>query len=136
MRNKSFSGEYDFLSNFYKCNIEIDGLKFKNTESAFQSYKDLSRQNDFEILDARTAKFLGRQVDLRNDWDLVKDDIMYKVVKAKFQQNEELLERLKATGNMLLIEGNDWHDNYWGDCTCNKCKHIKGKNKPSNLSHT
>ena len=104
-------------------------MKFKNTESAFQSYKDLSRQNDFEILDARTAKFLGRQVDLRNDWDLVKDDIMYKVVKAKFQQNEELLERLKATGNMLLIEGNDWHDNYWGDCTCNKCKHIKGKNK-------
>ena len=31
-------------------------------------------------------------------------------------------------GIILLIEGNTWHDNYWGDCSCNRCKSKSGEN--------
>ena len=42
---------------------------------------------------------------------------------AKFTQNEELKEKLLATENEELVEGNTWHDTYWG--VCNR----RGKNK-------
>jgi predicted NAD-dependent protein-ADP-ribosyltransferase YbiA (DUF1768 family) len=28
---------------------------------------------------------------------------------------------LLATGDRDLIEGNTWHDNFWGVCSCPKC---------------
>lgn len=39
---------------------------------------------------------------------------MYAVVRAKFSQNPDLLQRLIDTGDMELTEGNRWHDRYWG----------------------
>ena len=53
----------------------------------------------------------------------VKDQIMYEIVLNKFSQNEELREKLIATGDEYLAEGNTWHDTYWGVCNG------KGKNK-------
>lgn len=41
---------------------------------------------------------------------------MVDIVRAKFTQNKELAKRLKATGDKTLIEGNYWHDTYWGVC--------------------
>ena len=46
----------------------------------------------------------------------------------KFGQNNDLREKLFKTGDLLLVEGNYWHDNYWGDCFCDKCKGRKGEN--------
>ena len=31
--------------------------------------------------------------------------------------------------DIMLIEGNYWHDNYWGNCLCPKCKEIEGQNQ-------
>ena len=50
----------------------------------------------------------------RADWEQVKYDIMEQIVRAKFTQNEELREKLHATGNSELIEGNTWGDTCWG----------------------
>jgi hypothetical protein len=41
----------------------------------------------------------------------------------------ELREWLVATYPIPLVEGNYWHDNYWGDCSCNKCQATPGINK-------
>ena len=54
---------------------------------------------------------------------------MYDVCVAKFTMNESLKERLLATGDEELVEGNEWHDNYWGNCTCDNCKDIPGRNQ-------
>jgi hypothetical protein len=48
-------------------------------------------------------------------------------VKEKFK-DETLKEMLLMTENKKIIEGNYWHDNFWGQCTCEKC-FGKGKNK-------
>ncbi|MGX8680786.1 MAG: NADAR family protein, partial [bacterium] len=60
------------------------------------------------------AKKKGRRVLLRDDWEQVKDRIMEEIVLAKFQQNPELKAQLLATGDAMLEEGNQWHDDYWG----------------------
>ena len=39
---------------------------------------------------------------------------MYDIVKCKFSMNDGLKEKLLATGNVMLIEGNNWNDTYWG----------------------
>ena len=112
----SFRGEYSFLSNFYVCPVEIDGLKFNSSEAAFQSFKDLSKQRMFTCLTAKNAKSFGRKVTLREDWDKIKIVVMYNVVKAKFTQNPSLARRLLETGDTRLIEGNTWYDTYFGVC--------------------
>ncbi len=53
-------------------------------------------------------------LEYREDWDMVKQDIMYGIIRAKFTQNPDLCDKLLATGALMLIEGNDWDDRYWG----------------------
>lgn len=113
----NFRGKYFFLSNFYMAPVIWDGSHFTNNEAAFQSAKLTSRikRNElFSEADPRTAKRLGRKVQLRPDWEEVKYDIMYEIVKAKFTQNEDLKEKLLATGDEYLEEGNNWGDKVWG----------------------
>ena len=41
---------------------------------------------------------MGRHLSpLRKDWDIIKKEIMYKAVKAKFEQNEDLRKLLIST---------------------------------------
>ena len=70
----------------------------------------------------------GRHIELRGDWEQVKDNIMYEIVKDKFTRNSNLKSLLLKTNSSILIEGNWWHDNYWGDCYCEKCQNKEGKN--------
>lgn len=113
---KEFRGKYYFLSNFSESKIELNGITFLNGEAAFHSFKDIQRQSEFSDLDPSLAKKKGRHVKLRGDWEEVKDDIMYQVVKAKFTQNEDLKQKLMSTGEEYLEEGNTWGDTYWGVC--------------------
>lgn len=109
-----FDGKNSFLSNFEHSPIELRGFKFANGEAAFQGFKDMSRTAEFENLTPSEAKRLGRQVSLRPDWEQVKYGVMYEVVYSKFSQNDDLKDKLLATGNRLLVEGNWWNDKIWG----------------------
>ena len=120
----SFRGDYEFLSNFYPCEIimgfgpEQSTFIFQNAEAAFQAhkspiYEDLSK---FENITGAQAKKLGRNVNLREDWNDVKVDIMRHVVLEKFIQNPDLAVKLMGTGTRKLVEGNDWNDTFWGVC--------------------
>lgn len=109
-----FRGKYYFLSNFYESPVTWNELTYLNNEAAFQSAKTFSDRECFTNLDPSSAKKLGRKVQLRNDWESVKDDVMYEICKAKFSQSVELKNRLLATGNEYLEEGNTWGDKIWG----------------------
>lgn len=111
-----FRGEYAFLSNFFESEIFCWGYRYRNAEAAFQSMKDPIRAEMFEGMNAKAAKKLGRKVRLRADWEEVKEWFMYTVCLAKFTQNPELGEKLLATGDRELIEGNTWGDTEWGVC--------------------
>jgi predicted NAD-dependent protein-ADP-ribosyltransferase YbiA (DUF1768 family) len=39
------------------------------------------------------------------------------VIAAKFQNDgSQITQKLLATGNAILIEGNTWGDTFWGQC--------------------
>lgn len=60
------------------------------------------------------AKSLGRSCDLRDDWEMVKLDVMAAVVRAKFTLDRAEGKLLIATNDALLIEGTWWRDDVWG----------------------
>ena len=112
----SFRGEYFFLSNFYDAPVEYNGIKYRNNEAAFQAQKCTSEEykKSFSNLTASEAKRDGRRCILRKDWEDIKINIMYEIVRAKFTQNRDLTDKLLATGDAYLIEGNNWGDRVWG----------------------
>jgi ribA/ribD-fused uncharacterized protein len=92
---------------------------YKSVEHAFQASKATNERDRAYVADAPTAaeaKKRGRDVALKPDWDEVKMLIMAELVYLKFAQNLDLMEKLAATGEAELIEGNWWGDTYWGVC--------------------
>lgn len=125
-----FDDKHDFLSNFHPCNFKLNGYWFISAEHAYQLFKTEDMFQQRIILQTRTpvdARRMGRLVNLRGDWEDVKVGIMKKVVAAKFS-DQYLKIKLKATGDEQLIEDNYWHDNFWGDCNCQKCFNTPGEN--------
>lgn len=107
------------LDNFYPCTVEYEGLRYKNSEAAFQSakHKNSMRRIPFTKMDASTSKAIGknkRLTVLRSDWEQVKDKVMYDIVKDKMERNPEILALLLSTGDRHIEEGNTWGDEYWG----------------------
>lgn len=118
-----FKDRYLFLSNFYQSKFPFDNIEWKSVEHAFQANKTIPVNK--EIINAKNpaiAKKLGSEVNLRPDWNKIKLKLMYDLVYAKFSQSNELAMKLINTGNSVLTEDNYWHDNFWGSCSCNKCK--------------
>lgn len=111
-----FRGKYYFLSNFYNAPVTYEGITYQNNESAFQSAKVISHdiRLKFANLDPSSAKRKGRHIQLRYDWEKVKFNIMYEIVKTKFTQNKDLQNKLLATEGEELQEGNTWGDRIWG----------------------
>lgn len=127
----SFRGKYRFLSNFFTCNITSKDGQWASAEHYYQSRKFLNPKIREKIRKEKypwIAKRLGKSIPLRKDWDQIKNNIMFETLRLKFDQNIDIQRKLMLTGEEELIEGNMWHDNYWGNCNCPECSHIIGKN--------
>lgn len=109
---------YDFLSNFYRSTIWIDGQSWPTIEHAYQAHKTLDLKERETIRNAKDpaiAKRLGRGVTLRGDWDAVKVDLMRSFVRKKFE-SPFLADLLAKTGDLELVHTNSWNDRVWGVC--------------------
>lgn len=125
-----FDGQYAFLSNFYDSMICHEYIFYPTVEHYFQAMKSTDLKTRKWIADASTpgeAKRRGRTIQLRLDWEEVKEQVMLDGLRLKFKI-PAMREALLSTQSAELIEGNWWHDNTWGDCLCDKCKDIEGKN--------
>ncbi|RHZ57323.1 hypothetical protein Glove_390g11 [Diversispora epigaea] len=121
--------KYGKFSNFYKCNVTIDGKVWSTTEHFFQAQKfpdqPTVQEEIRQLTQPRDAARQGRtQTGLRSDWEQVKDDVMRTALRAKFTQHEDLKELLLNTNNSKLVEASPT-DSYWGNAEKNG---IKGKN--------
>ena len=112
----SFRGNYSFLSNMSNATFTWDGRTYTNSEAAFQSAKsdDPAVRDTFSNMTGKAAKQAGRKVNLRNGWNNDRVAVMEEILRAKFGQNPELMQKLLATGNADLTEGNTWNDKFWG----------------------
>jgi ribA/ribD-fused uncharacterized protein len=119
-----FRGEYAFLSNFYTVKIVHEGITFPSAEHAYQAMKTFDREERIRISNLKTpgmAKRAGRMIKIRPDFEDSKIVIMFRILNVKFSV-PELKQKLLATGNAHLKEGNYWHDNFWGSCECVSCQ--------------
>ena len=55
-----------------------------------------------------------RSKPLRKNWESVKEQVMRKALRAKFEQHAELRALLLATASAKLVEHTE-NDAYWGD---------------------
>lgn len=120
----AFKGEYQFLSNFAYSPFHAPfylrssaQYYFKTVEHYFQASKAYNFDDANKIRlasSARTAKTLGRSVELIDNWDAHRNPCMLQGLRYKFDQNKELADKLIATLPHPLVEGNTWNDRYWG----------------------
>jgi N-glycosidase YbiA len=122
-----FSGKYHFLSNFSEAEVWLDGQSYPSTEHAYQAAKTLDTSWRRRIQMAETpneAKRLGRKAPIRDGWEDMKIDVMYKLVRQKFRQHPRLSELILDTGDSTLVEGNWWGDRFWGVCNGDGENHL------------
>lgn len=120
----AFRGPYFALSNFAPYPVTFEGISYPTSEHAFVAAKTTNRDQRMLIASKSTsdAKAFGRTLALRGDWDHIRDDVMLAILRDKFNRNPEAAAALLATDRRELIEGNTWHDNYWGECSCTTCR--------------
>jgi len=126
-----FNNEYRWLSNFYPAEITCAGRTYSTAEHFYQAQKTTSLKWFNRIRETSTpgkAKRLGQKAPLRADWEDSRVHVMRIVVREKFRQHPELMEKLMATGSQMLVEGNRWHDQFWGNCLCPEHYQIDGEN--------
>lgn len=108
----SFRDDYYFLSNMYPVTITFNGYTFSCVESAYQGFK-VMQPDYFQSMNGYQAKRANRSYLMRDDWETLKNPVMYSLLIEKFKQ-PELRKLLIATGDREIIEGNNWGDIYWG----------------------
>ena len=111
---------YEF-TNFAEYEIVIDGIRYRTSEHYFQSQKLIGTpflRKLCEFPRPRQAFEYPRQPHVsawvRQDWHMVKEDIMYRALIAKFTRHAHLRRRLLSTGDRMLVEHSPY-DSYWGD---------------------
>lgn len=115
---------YRKYSNFYLSPVYIDGFLYRSGEHAYQALKS----DDLKIREwiaasptPNVAKKRGQTVELRAGWDEgLKFEEMYRVEKAKYAPYSPLERTLLSTGDVLIVEGNYWHDTTFGKCYCSR----------------
>lgn len=104
--------ENGYLSNWYPSAFKVDGIAFSSMEQYMMYRKAICFRDEAvatQILatdDVAEIKALGRKVSNYDErlWNGVRQIVVYERLLAKFSQNENLKEKLKTTGNAMLVE--------------------------------
>ena len=117
MDNIIYRGKYvyNWFSNFERDPIIIDGITYPSVENYYQGMKNgsLEKLKMFSKLKPSQAKWLGKKIKLRDDWNEVKFQVMEKALRIKFAPGTKWYTKLKATEGEI-VEWNNWGDQVWG----------------------
>lgn len=112
---------FGWLSNFHRSEQVVDDLIYPTNEHYYQSQKAKDEETSrwiscspIPFLAMKAGRSLRRGKSLRKDWNeqtMIKT--MLKGLRAKFNQNADLKEKLLGTGDALLHE-NSPSDLFWG----------------------
>lgn len=111
-------GEYGYLATYSNHGFFKDGIYWKTSEHYYQAQKFVEPEVKLKIANAKTPKIAStigrdRNLNLRSDWEEIKQNIMYDAVYFKFKQNKDILRKFLDTGNAELVEATV-KENYWG----------------------
>lgn len=132
----AFRGDLFYLSNMYPCRIKLskelqeeypylllNDDVFDSVERAYQYIKSNSPEykNAIKNTTIKGTKIVARDyletnksVEYISEFHDKKLEIMELLVRLKFSQNPDLLQKLIETNKKLIQENNNWNDTYWG----------------------
>jgi ribA/ribD-fused uncharacterized protein len=123
----SFRDIHACLSNFYHYPVNACGWLCPTNEHGLVLSKCATSWDKQRVTDAMSsgstpgmAKRMGRHVDLRKEWEAIKIPVMTELIRQKFVVDSFPGKHLMLTYPSLLVEGNVWHDQFWGDCRCDR----------------
>ena len=101
-----------FLSNWYRSDFELDGMKFTSAEQYIMYRKCMAFGDTVRAKavmatdDTAEQQSIARGVSGYNNqvWNGIRQPVAMRALAAKFGQNEELGRALSATGNAYLVE--------------------------------
>jgi ribA/ribD-fused uncharacterized protein len=114
----SKSQTHQEFSNFAPFGIDLDGAWWPTVENYYQAQKFTDtglRQSIRDAAEPIIAKSLAdkNKAVIRPDWEAIKEDVMYRAVRRKFELHPALKAMLLATGDEEIAEANP-ADSYWG----------------------
>jgi len=110
--------KYGCFSNFSRHEVDLGGYVWPTSEHYYQAQKFEDHDIQKRVRNCKgpgAARGMGRDrsLPLKKNWEQIKDDVMYKVVLAKFTQHRHIKEILLGTGHNHLVEKSPI-DYYWG----------------------
>ena len=136
MASRAFEGKLAFLSNFTHVPHGIhDYPTVEHFFVAMKTKDEDMRERVKAMFSPGQVKRFGRTLDIREDWNSIKLEVMEYALRIKFTAGTRLAQMLVDTGDQHLVEVNYWHDNYWGDCSCARCDEMeqRGQNNLGKL---
>lgn len=113
-----FVGDFRWLSNFFVSPVRDElGRVYASVEHAYQAAKASTEEDRLRIASAPSptkAKHYGAKLDLPPGWDDRRLGVMRRLLADKFAPGSPLADKLIATGDAVLVEGNTWGDRFWG----------------------
>lgn len=109
-----FQLNHAFLSSLYPCKFTYKDELWPSVENAYQAMKCYNRNDwkSFLTCPPTQARFHVPYFGPRADWKYTKNQIMYDICRAKFQQNRILAKKLMHTGRAIIRYHSP--DVYWG----------------------
>lgn len=101
---------YGAFSNLYRRSVQFEGEVFATSEHAYQAGKARKREVRDWVLSAPSPALVAMAAHGLYYWDIVpgwsrtKFDRMRGVLRAKFNQHDDLRELLLSTGDARLVE--------------------------------
>ena len=113
-----YHSEHSPFSNLFHCSIFVGKREFLSVEQILQ-YKRAQQLNRKDIAnkillswDSYEIRQLGEEAGTSEEWEAREEAVMYAAILRKFHQDLELLMKLLATGNKMLVETTP--DKKWG----------------------
>lgn len=120
----------NWFSNMRKMKpMSYQGIQYHTVENFYQAMKvhDLDRRAYIASLTPFNAKSEGRKLDLREDWEDVKMDVMSFALRHKFARATHWGDMLEFSSGPI-VEWNNWGDTFWGkDCFTKQGENMLGK---------
>ena len=112
--------EFYPLDNFSSFKVEWNGYLYSSVEEAYQAASFMG--SDEEMVQAIKKSHSADEAQRiayankdkrRDDWDLIKLDVMELLLRLKLEQNPYVLKKLLQTGDYYIVEDSP-KDSFWG----------------------
>jgi len=113
-----YEQEFYVFSNFSSFELKWKKIVFKTSEHAYHWEKFDEDYIKEAIKNASSAHDAFKYAQIyskckKENWDAIKVDVMYNIIKEKTTQHPYVKKKLLETGNRKIIE-DSWRDDFWG----------------------